>query len=109
MRESALVDVQLAGLTTWARRPGSGCDLGCHRGRVRAELVSGPRCLSDPDATVVVVEHRDRLARFGAGHVEAALAVQGRRVVVVDRGETGVGNRVMRTVTAAKRESGRVA
>ncbi|MGH9001973.1 MAG: IS607 family transposase, partial [Acidimicrobiia bacterium] len=33
------------------------------------------------------VEHRDRLARFGVEHLEAALSAQGRRVVVVDEGE----------------------
>ena len=37
---------------------------------------------------VVVVEHRDRLARFGVEHLQAALAAQGRRIVVVDTGET---------------------
>jgi putative resolvase len=35
-----------------------------------------------------VVERRDRLARFGVEHLEAALAAQGRRLVVVDPGET---------------------
>jgi putative resolvase len=44
--------------------------------------------LSDPDATVIVVEHRDRLARFGMEHLEAALAAQGRRILVADPGET---------------------
>ena len=42
--------------------------------------------LSDPCVTVIVVEHRDRLARFGVGHREAALAAQGRRIVVADAG-----------------------
>jgi len=37
---------------------------------------------------VIVVEHRDRLARFGVEHLEAALAAQRRRVVVADPGET---------------------
>ncbi len=36
----------------------------------------------------IVVEHRDRLARFGVEHLEAALAAQGRRVLVADAGET---------------------
>ena len=31
------------------------------------------RVLADPTALTVVVEHRDRLARFGAEHLEAAL------------------------------------
>ena len=37
------------------------------------------RILSDPSATVIVVEHRDRLARFGVEHLDAALAAHGRR------------------------------
>ena len=45
------------------------------------------RLLADGTATTIVVEHRDRLARFGVEHVEAALAAQGRRIVVVDDGE----------------------
>ena len=46
------------------------------------------RVLSDPGAKVIVVEHRDRLARFGVEHLEAALGAQGRRIVVADPGET---------------------
>lgn len=42
------------------------------------------RILADPTVTTIVVEHRDRLARMGAGLVESALSAQGRRVVVVD-------------------------
>jgi predicted site-specific integrase-resolvase len=37
--------------------------------------------------TTVVVEHRDRFARFGAEHVEAALSAAGRRLLVVDPAE----------------------
>lgn len=37
---------------------------------------------------VIVVEHRDRLARSGVGHLGAALAARGRRVLVADAGET---------------------
>ena len=32
----------------------------------------------------IVVEHRDRLARFGVEHREAALAATGRRIIVVN-------------------------
>ncbi len=83
------------------------------------------RILSDPDATVIVVEHRDRLARFGVEHLQAALAAQGRRIVVAHAGETtddlvrdmievltsmcarlygrcGARNRALRAVTATK-------
>lgn len=42
------------------------------------------RLLSDPNATVIVVERRDRLARFGVEHLEAVLSASGRRVVVLD-------------------------
>ncbi len=42
--------------------------------------------LRDPSVTTIVIEHRDRLARFGAESVEAALAAQGRRLVVPLRG-----------------------
>ena len=45
------------------------------------------RLLADGAATTIVVEHRDRLARFGVEHLEAALSAQGRRIVVVDDGE----------------------
>jgi putative resolvase len=34
------------------------------------------RLLADPAVTVIVVEHRDRLARFGVDHVEAALSLR---------------------------------
>ena len=44
------------------------------------------RLLADPRATTRVVERRDRLARFGVEHLEAAVGAQGRRVVVVDDG-----------------------
>ncbi|MEU9446522.1 IS607 family transposase [Streptomyces sp. NPDC048304] len=46
------------------------------------------RLLSDPQAAVIVVEHRDRLARFGVEHLEAVLAASGRRLVVLDPTET---------------------
>ena len=43
--------------------------------------------LGDPTATVIMVEHRDRFARFGAEYVSAALQAAGRRLVVVDNSE----------------------
>jgi predicted site-specific integrase-resolvase len=48
------------------------------------------RIFRNPNVQVIVVEHRDRLMRFGFEYVEAALAAQGRRVVVKDGGETGL-------------------
>jgi putative resolvase len=46
------------------------------------------RLLSDLSATVIVVEHRDRLTRFGFEHLAASLAAAGRRIVVLDETET---------------------
>jgi putative resolvase len=45
------------------------------------------RLLADPTVKTIVVEHRDRLARFGSEYIEAALAASGRRLVVVDETE----------------------
>jgi putative resolvase len=53
------------------------------------------RILSDPSATVVVVEHRDRLAPLGVEHLAAALSARGRRGVVAEPGETS--NDLVRT------------
>jgi putative resolvase len=87
------------------------------------------RVLADPRAATIVVEHRDRLARFGVEHLEAVLSAQGRGLVVVDPGETsddlvrdmievltsfcarlygrrGARNRALRAVTCAKKPPG---
>ena len=50
----------------------------------RAKL---PCLLEDPEVATIVVEHRERLARFGVEYLEAALAAQGRRLVVVEDAE----------------------
>jgi len=42
------------------------------------------KLLADPKCTTIIVEHRDRLMRFGAEYVESALAAQGRKLVVID-------------------------
>lgn len=55
------------------------------------------RLLRTPAVTTVVVEHRDRLMRFGFEYVEAALMAQGRTVVVIDPAE--VQNDLVRDVT----------
>ncbi|WP_326607976.1 IS607 family transposase [Streptomyces sp. NBC_01799] len=46
------------------------------------------RLLADPGVGTIVVEHRDRLARFGVEHLEGALSASGRRLVVLDPAET---------------------
>lgn len=125
--QRADLDRQVARLTDWATTNGHSV------GEVVREVGSGlngkrpklRRILSDPSASVVVVEHRDRLARFGVEHLEAAFAARGRKIVVADPGETtddlvrdmievltsmcarlygrrGARNRAMRAVTATK-------
>jgi predicted site-specific integrase-resolvase len=83
------LDRQIARATEWAGGQGLAV------GRVVSEIgsaLNGRRrkflaVLRDPAVTTIVVEHRDRFARFGAEYVEAALAAQGRRLLVVDPGE----------------------
>jgi putative resolvase len=87
--QRAELERQVARLTGWAH--GAGVPVV----RVETEVGSGTngtrsrvrRLLADPTVTIVVVEHRDRLARMNAELVEAALSAQGRRLVVVDDGE----------------------
>ncbi|WP_448592498.1 IS607 family transposase [Thermoflexus hugenholtzii] len=63
--------------------------------RVVAEIGSGLngrrrrllRVLRDPRVIRIVVERRDRLARFGFELLEAALVGSGRQIVVVEEGE----------------------
>jgi predicted site-specific integrase-resolvase len=83
------LDRQVARVTAWAtgqKLPVSrvvtevGSALNGHRKRLLA-------LLRDPAVSTIVVEHRDRFARFGAEYVEAALAAQGRRLLVVDPAE----------------------
>jgi putative resolvase len=132
--QRADLDRQVARLTAWATEQ----DLTV--AQVVTEVGSGlngkrpklRRILSDPAATVIVVEHRDRLARFGVEHLEAALSAQARRIVVADPGETtddlvrdmievltsmcarlygrrGARNRAMRALTATQHGPGQAA
>jgi predicted site-specific integrase-resolvase len=83
------LDRQVARVTAWCG------ENGVMVGRVVTEVGSaldGHRrtflgLLRDPDVSAIVVEHRDRCARFGADYVEAALAASGRRLLVVDPAE----------------------
>lgn len=45
------------------------------------------RLLADPAVGAILVEHRDRLARFGVEYIEAALMSQGRSIIVADETE----------------------
>ncbi|MHB8294928.1 MAG: IS607 family transposase [Acidimicrobiales bacterium] len=87
--QRADLDRQVARVTAWATTAGLSVD------EVVTEIGSGmngkrrkiAKLLSDGEVTTIVVEHRDRLARFGVEHLEAALSAQGRRLMVVDEGE----------------------
>lgn len=97
--QRADLDRQVARVTTWAT--GQGLTVA----RVVTEIgsaLNGRRkkflaLLRDPSVSTIVVEHRDRFARFGAEYVEAALAAQGRRLLVVD--PAGVDDDLVRDVT----------
>ena len=45
------------------------------------------KLLANPEIQTIVVEHRERLMRFGAEYVEAALAAQGRKLMVMESSE----------------------
>jgi putative resolvase len=121
------LDRQIARVARWATQEGLQvaevvAEVG---GGMNGKRIKLRRLLADPQATTIVVEHGDRLARFGVEYVAAALAAQGRRIVVVEEGETtydlvgdmvevltslcarlyghrGARNRAMRAVTATK-------
>jgi predicted site-specific integrase-resolvase len=84
--QKADLDRQVARVTAWAAAEGLAVS------RVVTEVgsaLNGKRrkflaLLRDEAVAVIVVEHRDRFARFGAEYVEAALAASGRRLLVVD-------------------------
>jgi len=87
--QSSDLDRQVARVATWAAGQGMAVS------RVVTEVgsaLNGKRkkflaLLRDPKVSVIVVEHRDRFCRFGFEYIEAALAAQGRRLVVVDDAE----------------------
>ena len=55
------------------------------------------KLLRDPAVTTIVVERRDRLARFGVEHLTCALAATGRSIVILD--ETEVDDDLVRDMT----------
>ena len=97
--QRADLDRQVARVTEWATGQRLSVD------RVVTEVgsaLNGHRrkflaLLRDPTVTRIVVEHRDRFARFGAEYVEAALAAQHRTLLVVDPAE--VDDDLVRDVT----------
>jgi predicted site-specific integrase-resolvase len=87
--QRADLDRQVARVSTWATAHGYSID------RVVTEVGSGLNgkrrkflaLLADPIVTTIVVEHRDRFARFGPEYVAASLEASGRRLVVMDDAE----------------------
>ena len=45
------------------------------------------RALNDTTITIIAVEHKDRLARFGFEYIQAAMAAGGRKLVIVNKSE----------------------
>ena len=68
---------------------------GCRPDEVVKEIGSGlngnrrqlRRSIGDPSVGTIIVEHRERLCRFGFEYIEAALSARGARILVVDDGE----------------------
>jgi len=93
------LDRQVSRVTAWATGQGVPVD------RVVTEVgsaLNGKRrkflaLLRDPSVSTIVVERRDRFARFGAEYVTAALAASGRKLLVVD--PAGVDDDLVRDVT----------
>lgn len=83
------LDRQVARVTTWATSNGYSVDsvvteVGSALNGKRRKFLG---LLSDPTVTTIIVEHRDRFARFGAEYVAGAFDAGHRRMVIVDEGE----------------------
>lgn len=122
------LDRQVARLAAWAASGGVGVaevvtEVGSGLNGRRPKLA---RLLADPAVALIVVQHRDRRARFGVEDLEAALGVHGRRLVVIQDsgtsddlvadmidvltsfcarlyGRRGARNRALRAVTCARK------
>jgi putative resolvase len=80
---------QVGRLAAWATQQGLAptatvAEVGSGLNGSRSKL---KRLLADPAIGTVVIEHRERLARFGVEYVEAALRAQGRKLIVVEDSE----------------------
>ena len=83
------LDRQVGRVVEWATQQG------CRPDEVVKEVGSGlngnrrrlRRLIADHTVGTVMVEHRERLCRFGFEYVEAALAGRGARILVMDEAE----------------------
>ena len=79
----------MARVGSWAVANGSSID------RVVTEVGSGRNgkrrkflgLVSDPKVTAILVEHRDRFARFGSEYLAASLQASGRHLHAIDDAE----------------------
>ena len=83
------LDRQVGRVVGWATQQG------CRPDEIVKEVGSGltgnrrglRRLVSDHTVSMIVVEHRDRLCRFGFEYIEAALSARGARILVMDESE----------------------
>ena len=83
------LDRQVARLATYAIQKGLSIN------EIVTEIGSGmngnrhklTKLLSNPEIDTILVEHQDRLARFGFSFIEAALKAANRRIIVTDVNE----------------------
>lgn len=83
------LDRQIARLVAYANAKGLSIsktvtEIGSGMNGHRPKLM---KLLAENTVRIILVEHRDRLMRFGAEYVESALASQGRQLLVADQGE----------------------
>jgi predicted site-specific integrase-resolvase len=71
-------------LSAGAARQGAVTEVGSALNGKRTKFLA---LLRDPEISAIVVEHRERFARFGVGYIEAALSAQERMLVVVEEAE----------------------
>src|ERR1700756_5364465 len=92
MGERTRTDLQ-RGMAYVEGRPVAGsCRTASYRHNHRKSGLNGRRpklikLLANPKIQTIVVEHRDRLMRFGAEYVEAALTAQERKLLVMESSE----------------------
>lgn len=80
---------QVGRLTTYATENGwsvkqTVAEVGSGLNGKRSKLL---KLLADSSITTIIVEHRDRVARFGSESIEACLQASGRQLIVVDQSE----------------------
>jgi putative resolvase len=83
------LDRQVARLVTHANEKGLSVskaftEIGSGLNGHRPKLM---KLLADDSIQIILVEHRDRLMRFGIEYVESALTAQGRKIMVADPSE----------------------